>query len=119
MDFTTTKNRLDFTIDGTAFESKNAIAAGVIFDLQALITAFGNKESRGIKQQQIFVDMKAIYERILTAESFARFEPLIDGHCEDEETPVDAMLFIEITKWIIGEGLGKGRMAKQPSSQAG
>lgn len=114
MDFTTRKNKLDFTIDGEQFESKNAIAAGVIFDLQQLISMFADKERKS-SQQQLYREMKQIYERILTAESFARFEPLIDGECEDDETPVDAMLFIEITKWIIGEGLGKGRTAKQPS----
>ncbi len=114
MDFTTRKNKLDFTIDGEQFESKNAVAAGVIFDLQQLISMFADKERKS-SQQQLYREMKKIYERILTAESFVRFEPLIDGECEDDETPVDALLLIDITKWIIGEGLGKGRTANQPS----
>lgn len=114
MDFTTRKSKLDFTIDGEQFDTKNAIAAGVIFDLQALISSIGNKDGKK-SNQHLFAEMKRTYARILTAESFARFEPLIDGDCDDNETPVDAMLFIEITKWLIGEGLGKGRTAKQPS----
>src|SRR5688500_19272095 len=44
---------------------------------------------------------------IFTKAAWKRFEPLLEGNCDDKSTPIGPMTLIEITQWIVGEGLGK------------
>ncbi len=114
MDFTTRKNKLDFKVDGKQFFTKNAIAAGVIFRLQGTFAKLGDKESitgRG----DAFDELKAVYEKILMSKSWAEFEPLIEGTCADRLTPIDPLTLVDITQWLIGEGLGKDHTPQQDS----
>jgi hypothetical protein len=116
MDFTTQKNKLDFTVDGKQFHTKNAIAAGVIFKLQGTFTKLGNNsEKAGAEREEAYEALKKVYDKILTKESWKRFEPLIEGTCDDKTTPVDVLKLIEITQWLVGEGLGKDHMQQQDS----
>jgi len=106
MDFTTRKNKLDFTVDGQEFQTKSAIASGIIFRLQGTFAKLGEKDevtSRG----EAFEELKNVYSKILTQEAWSRFEPLIEGNCADDMTPVDPLTLVDITQWLIGEGLGK------------
>jgi hypothetical protein len=116
MDFTTTKNKLDFTVDGVKFETKHAIAAGVIFRLQGTFVKMGNKrEDAGAERAEAFEELKQVYEKILTKAAWKRFEPLLEGNCDDKTTPIDPMTLVDITQWIVGEGLGKGNTQPQDS----
>jgi hypothetical protein len=116
MDFTTTRNKLDFTVDGVKFETKNAIAAGVIFRLQGTFVKMGDKrEDAGTQRLEAFEELKQVYEKILTKAAWKRFEPLLEGTCDDKSTPIDPMTLINITQWIVGEGLGKGSTPQQDS----
>ena len=114
MDFTTRKNKLDFTIDGEQFHTKNAIASGIIFRLQGTFAKLGDKEAV-LERGDAFDDLKAVFAKILTKESWVRFEPLIEGTCDDEQTPIDPLTLVDITQWLIGEGLGKGNTPPQDS----
>lgn len=114
MDFTTRKNKLDFTVDGQAFQTKQAIASGVIFRLQGTFAKLGEKDevtARG----EAFDELKDVFAKILTHEAWTRFEPLLEGTGDDEHTPIDTLTLIDITKWIVGEGLGKDHMPPQDS----
>jgi hypothetical protein len=118
MDFTTTKNKLDFTVDGAKFYTKNAIAAGVIFKLQGTFSKLGNKKedaAAGAERAEAYEELKRVYVKILTKDAWKRFEPLIEGTCDDKLTPIDMLKLIEITQWLIGEGLGKDHMPPQDS----
>lgn len=116
MDFTTVKNKLDFTVDGQKFETKNAIAAGIIFRLQGTFVKMGDKrEDAGAKRAEAFEELKQVYEKILTKAAWKRFEPLLEGTCDDKTTPIDPMTLIGITQWIVGEGLGKDDTPPQVS----
>ena len=114
MDFTTRKNKLDFTVDGAEFHTKNAVAAGIIFRLQGTFAKLGGKEAI-VERSDAFDDLKKVYEKILTSESWKRFEPLIEGDCDDKQTPVDPLTLVDITQWLIGEGMGKEPMPPQDS----
>lgn len=114
MDFTTRKNPLDFTVDGKKFHTKNAIASGIIFRLQGTFSKLGeqgNPNDRG----EAFDELKTVYDKILMKESWARFEPLIEGTCDDKSTPIDPLTLVDITQWLIGEGLGKDHTQQQDS----
>jgi hypothetical protein len=118
MDFTTTKNPLDFTVDGQQFHAKNAVAAGVLFKLQGVFSKLGSKKedaAAGVQREEAYEELKKIYARILTKDAWKRFEPLIEGTCDDKSTPIDMLKLIEITQWLIGEGLGKGLTLPQDS----
>lgn len=106
MDFTTRKNKLDFTVDGKKFHTKNAVASGIIFRLQGTFARLGEK-SAVADRGAAFDELKNVYSKILTNESWVRFEPLIEGDCDDKATPIDPLTLIDITQWLIGEGLGK------------
>lgn len=114
MDFTTRKNKLDFTVDGAKFHTKNAIAAGIIFRLQGTFAKLGDKEAI-VERSDAFDELKKVYEKILMRESWKRFEPLIEGDCDDKHTPVDPLTLVDITQWLIGEGLGKDHTPPQDS----
>lgn len=114
MDFTTRKNKLDFTIDDAKFHTKNAVASGIIFRLQGTLAKLGDVEAvtgRG----EAFDELKNVYAKVLTKESWGRFEPLIEGTCDDDETPIDPLTLVDITQWLIGEGLGKELTPPQDS----
>lgn len=106
MDFTTRKNKLNFTVDGQEFQTKQAIASGVIFRLQGTFAKLGEKDevtARG----EAFDELKDVFAKILTHEAWTRFEPLIEGTGADDVTPIDPLTLVDITQWLIGEGLGK------------
>lgn len=114
MDFTTRKNKLDFTVDGQEFQTKNAIASGIIFRLQGTFAKLGGKdevESRG----EAFDELKSVYSKILTQDAWTRFEPLLEGTGSDDATPIDPLTLVDITQWLIGEGLGKEATPPQDS----
>lgn len=114
MDFTTRKNKLDFTVDGQAFQTKRAIASGVIFRLQGTFSKLGEKDeaaSRG----EAFDELKIVFSKILTHEAWTRFEPLLEGDSPDDATPIDPSTLVEIVQWLIGEGLGKDPTPPQDS----
>jgi len=114
MDFTTRKNKLDFTVDGQAFQTKSAIASGIIFRLQGTFSKLGEKDqasSRG----EAFDELKVVFSKILTQEAWARFEPLLEGDSPDDATPIDTTTLVEIVQWLIGHGLGKDHMPPQDS----
>lgn len=116
MDFTTTRNKLDFTVDGVKFETKNAVAAGIIFRLQGTFVKLGDKREDAIAERaEAFEELKQMYEKILTKAAWKKFEPMIEGTCDDKVTPIDPMKLVEITQWIVGEGLGKGSTPQQDS----
>jgi hypothetical protein len=116
MDFTTRKNKLDFTVDEEKFHTKSAIAAGIIFNLQGTFAKLGNdKKSAAVGRSEAFDELKSVYSKILTQESWKRFEPLIEGTCDDDSTPIDPLTLIDITQWLIGEGLGKDTTPPQDS----
>lgn len=114
MDFTTRKNELDFTVDGQEFQTKNAIASGIIFRLQGTFAKLGEKNAAA-ERGEAFDELKNVYSKILTTESWQRFEPLIEGDCDDKATPIDPLTLIDITQWLIGEGLGKEATPPQDS----
>lgn len=114
MDFTTRKNKLDFTIDGTKFNTKNAVASGIIFRLQGTLAKLGDMEAVG-ERGEAFDELKSVYEKILTRESWKRFEPLLEGDCEDKQTPIDPLTLVDITQWLVGEGMGKELTPPQDS----
>jgi hypothetical protein len=116
MDFTTTKNKLDFTVDGVKFETKNAVAAGIIFRMQSTFAKMGSQDVNAVaEREEAFEELKKTYEKILTKAAWKRFEPLLEGTCDDKSTPIDPLKLIEITQWIVGEGLGKGNTPPQDS----
>lgn len=112
MHFNTTRRVITFTVDEDEFATKPAIAAGVVFGLQTSMKDFKSENEK--KRDAAYENLKQTYKRILNAESWALFEPRIDGDCEDDVVPIDVTQLMEITRWIIGEGLGKGR--SQPAS---
>lgn len=114
MDFTTRKNKLDFTVDGKQFHTKNAIASGIVFRLQGTFAKLGEKEAV-TERGDAFDELKNVYGKILTSESWKRFEPLIEGTCDDKSTPIDPLTLVDITQWLIGEGLGKEHTPPQDS----
>jgi hypothetical protein len=114
MDFTTRKNKLDFTVDGKKFETKNAIAAGIIFRLQGTFAKLG-EQGKDADRGVAFDELKGVYSKILTKAAWTRFEPLIEGDCDDKLTPVDPLTLIDITQWLIGEGMGKDLTPPQDS----
>ena len=114
MDFTTRKNKLDFKIDGKQFHTKNAIASGIIFRLQGTFEKLGEKGEAQLRGEA-FDELKEVYSKILTQASWKQFEPLIEGTCDDKLTPIDPLTLVDITQWIIGEGLGKGPTPPQDS----
>jgi len=114
MDFTTRKNKLDFTVDGVQFTTKNAIASGIIFKLQGTFGKLGGQGAAADKGEA-FDELKKVYEKILTKAAWKKFEPLIEGDCDDKSTPIDPMTLIDITQWLIGEGLGKDSTPPQDS----
>lgn len=114
MDFTTRKNKLDFTVDGEQFHTKSAIASGIIFRLQGTFAKLGDKDAVA-ERDAAFDALKGVYEKILMSESWSRFEPLIEGDCEDMRTPIDPLTLVDITQWLIGEGLGKDPTPEQAS----
>ncbi len=106
MDFTTRKNKLDFTVDGQEFHAKNAIASGIIFRLQGTFAKLGEKDEVAARGEA-FEELKSVYSKILTQDAWVRFEPLIEGTGDDDLTPIDPLTLVDITQWLIGEGLGK------------
>lgn len=114
MDFTTRKNKLDFKVDGKQFHTKNAVAAGIIFRLQGTFAKLG-EQGDAAERGEAFDELKTVYDKILMKESWARFEPLIEGTCDDKLTPIDPLTLVDITQWLIGEGLGKGPTPPQDS----
>lgn len=114
MDFTTRKNKLDFTVDGEQFQTKNAIASGIIFRLQGTFAKLGDKDAAA-ERGEAFDELKGVYSKILTHDAWTRFEPLIEGTCADDATPIDPLTLIDITQWLIGEGLGKEPTPPQDS----
>jgi hypothetical protein len=111
MHFTTTPKRTTFTVDDDEYQTKAALPAEVLFKLQ---NAFRGIASKDGDQEKAFEKIKALYSRILTAESFALFEPRITGECDDDVTPIDGMLLVEITKSLIAE-MGKGSSPRPAS----
>lgn len=114
MDFTTRKNKLDFTVDGQEFHTKNAIASGIIFRLQGTFAKLGEKGEVAARGEA-FEELKDVYSKILTQEAWARFEPLLEGTGADDITPIDPLTLVDITQWLIGEGLGKEATPPQDS----
>lgn len=114
MDFTTRKNKLDFKVDGQQFHTKNAIASGIIFRMQTTFTKI-SAEGAEADRALAFDEIKKVYEKILTKASWAKFEPLIEGTCDDKYTPIDMNTLIDITQWLVGEGLGKDSTPPQDS----
>lgn len=117
MHFNTTRRVLTFTVDEDKFETKPAIAAGVVFGLQSSMKDF--KSDNDTNRDKAYENLKQTYKRILSAESWALFEPRIDGDCDDDVVPIDALQLFEITRWVLGEGLGKGHSQPASSSQGG
>lgn len=111
MHFTTTPRVTSFTVDEEEYQTKAALPAEVLFKLQ---NAFRGIAAKDGDQERAFEKIKSLYSRILTAESFALFEPRITGECDDDVTPIDGMLLVEITKALISE-MGKGS-SPQPAS---
>ena len=114
MDFTTRKNKLDFTVDGVQFHTKNAIASGIIFRLQGTFAKLGDKSDKA-DRGDAFDELKKAYQKILTQAAWKKFEPLLEGTCDDKSTPIDTETLVDITQWIIGEGVGKGHTPPQDS----
>lgn len=111
MHFTTTPRVTSFTVDEDEFTTKAALPAEVLFRLQGAFRALGAKDG---DQDAAFQKIKKLYARILTAESYALFEPRVTGECDDDVTPIDGLMLAEITKWIIGE-MGKGSSPRPAS----
>lgn len=114
MDFTTRKNKLDFTVDGEQFQTKSAVASGIIFRLQGTFAKLGDADAIA-ERGDAFEELKKVFEKILTRAAWTRFEPLIEGTCDDEQTPIDPLTLVDITQWLIGEGLGKEPTPPQDS----
>lgn len=117
MHFNTTRRVLTFTVDEDEFTTKPAIAAGVVLNLQNAMKDFKSENEK--KRDGAYDNLKKVYKRILDNESWALFEPRIDGDCDDDVVPIDTMQLMEITRWVIGEGMGKGRSPQPPTSQPG
>lgn len=117
MHFNTAHRVITFTVDDDKFTTKPAIGAGVIFNLQQTMQQF--KDSGAGSPASAFNELKEVYRRILTEESWAVFESRLDGDCDDGVVPIDVTHLFEITRWIIGEGLGKGHLPQASSSQDG
>lgn len=107
MHFTTTPKVVTFTVDDDKFQTKAALPAEVLFKLQGVFTAFADKNRDGSAREKSIDNLKTLYSRILTAESYALFEPRLTGDCEEPTVPIDAGMLVEITKWLISE-MGKG-----------
>lgn len=107
MHFTTTPKVVSFTVDDDRFQTKAALPAEVLFKLQGVFTSFADKGRDGAGRAQSIDSLKSMYARILTAESYALFEPRLTGDCEEPTVPIDAGMLVEITKWLISE-MGKG-----------
>lgn len=118
MHFTTTPRVTTFTVDEDEYTTKAALPAEVLFKLQGAFTGIANKSGNGADRAQAFDRIKALYARILTAESWALFEPRVTGECDDDTVPIDAMMLVDITKWLIAE-MGKGSTPPPDSSHAG
>lgn len=114
MHFTTTPRVVTFTVDDDKYSTKAALPAEVLFKLQGAFSAIANKNGTGEDREKAIDRLKKMYARILTAESFALFEPRVTGECDDDTVPIDAMMLVEITKWIIAE-MGKGSSPKPVS----
>ena len=114
MHFTTTPRVTTFTVDDDEFRTKAALPAEVLFKLQGAFSGLADKNATGTDREQAVDKLKRLYERILTAESYALFEPRITGECDDDTVPIDAMMLVDITKWLIGE-LGKGNSPRPAS----
>lgn len=115
MDFTTRKNKLDFTVDGQEFQTKSAIASGIIFRLQGTFAKLGEKDEAAARGEA-FDELKVVYSKILTKDAWVRFEPLLEGtEVDDDATPIDPLTLVDITQWLIGEGLGKEATPPQDS----
>lgn len=117
MHYNTTRRVVTFTVDDDEFTTKPAIPAGVVFTLQQRMRSF--KSDNEAKRDQAYEDLKSTYQKILTADSWELFEPRLEGECDDDTVPIDAMLLMQITRDIIAEGLGKGRSEPATSSQDG
>lgn len=111
MHFTTTPSVTTFTVDEDSFTTKAALPAEVLFKLQGSFRALGAKDG---DQDKAFQQIKKLYERILTSESYALFEPRVTGECDDDTVPIDGLLLVEITKWLITE-MGKGSSPRPAS----
>lgn len=107
MHFTTSPQVTTFTVDEDVFTTKAALPAVVLFKLQSAFSGIGSKNASAAEREKSVDELQKMYERILTAESYALFAPRITGECDDDTVPIDAMKLIEITKWLIAE-MGKG-----------
>lgn len=107
MHFTTTPRVVTFTVDEDEYTTKSALPAEVLFKLQGAFSGIANKNGTGDDREKSVEKLKQLFARILTAESYALFEPRVTGECDDDTVPIDAMMLVEITKWIISE-MGKG-----------
>lgn len=114
MHFTTTPRVVTFTVDDDEYTTKAALPAEVLFKLQGAFGSLANKSGTGEDREKAIEHLKKLYERILTAESYALFEPRVSGDCDDDTVPIDAMMLVEITKWLIAE-MGKGSSPKPVS----
>lgn len=103
MHFNTTPRVVTFTVDTDEYRTKGALPAEVLFKLKSAFS--GLKDSKD--QEVHFEKIKELFARILTAESFALFEPRITGECDDDTVPIDSMMLIDISRYIITES-GKG-----------
>jgi len=112
--YSTSRNPVTFEVDGELYTTKPSLAAEVIFDLEEVMSAFADRSTR----QRAFQDLKTQYRRILTAESYALFEPRISGDCDDGAPPIDAITLVNITKDIMTD-MGKGQSQQPASSAAG
>lgn len=111
MHFTTTPRVTTFTVDTDEYTTKAALPAEVLFKLQGAFRGLASKDG---DQDRAFQQIKKLYERILTVESYALFEPRVTGECDDDVTPIDGMMLVEITKWLISE-MGKGSSPRPAS----
>lgn len=111
MHFTTTPKVTTFSVDEDTFTTKAALPAEVLFKLQGAFRALGAKDG---DQDAAFQRIKKLYERILQSESYALFEPRVTGECDDDTVPIDGMMLVEITKWLISE-MGKGSSPRPAS----
>lgn len=114
MHFSTTPRVTTFTVDDDTFTTKAALPAEVLFKLQGAFAGIANKNGSGQDREQAVDKLKNLYARILTAESYALFEPRVTGECDDDTVPIDGMMLVEITKWLIGE-MGKGSSPRPAS----
>lgn len=119
MHFSTKPRIITFDVDGEQYTTKPAVAAQVIAEFQAAITTFGSKDVSGAERLQAFMDLKEVYRRILTPESYALFEPRVSGDVEDGTVPIDLLMLLDITRWLVAEGLGKGHIQQSSSSTSG